>query len=505
MLTGAGAVAAWDSRSDGSQDQGNLGGLLQSATYLSGLSGGGWLVGSIYTNNFTSVQDAINSPNIWQFEDSILKGKDILDDVEDKEKAGFNTSITDYWGRMLSYQLINATDGGPGFTFSSIANDPDFSSANTPLPFLVSDSRAPGETLIESNSTIFVFSPWELGSADPSLQGYVPLRYVGSRFNNGQLADNESCINGFDNAGYVMGTSSSLFNQIVLYLKDGNSQYVPKDVPKFIIDALTSLLQSLGDSDNDIADWTPNPFKGFNSANNPAANNDRLTLVDGGEDNQNVPYYPHIRIDRAVDVVFSIDSSADTTHSWPNGSSAQSTYRRSLEPVANGSSFPAVPGVDTFVNLGLNSRPTFFGCNASNMSSPTPLIVYLANYPYLYHSNISTFQLSMPNSERDAMVQNGWAVATQLNSTRDSDWPYCVGCAMLARSFDRTGTQPPQKCSDCFQRYCWNGTIDESTPQEYTPSYVGTPIKVDGKGSGAILLAPRLAPAAFVMGLALFL
>jgi lysophospholipase len=38
------------------------------------LSGGSWLVGSMYTNNFTSVQDAINAPEIWQFDDSILKG-----------------------------------------------------------------------------------------------------------------------------------------------------------------------------------------------------------------------------------------------------------------------------------------------------------------------------------------------------------------------------------------------------------------------------------------------
>jgi lysophospholipase len=74
MLNGAGAVAAWDSRSTGSETKGNLGGLLQSATYISGLSGGSWLVGSMYTNNFTSVQDAINAPEIWQFDDSILKG-----------------------------------------------------------------------------------------------------------------------------------------------------------------------------------------------------------------------------------------------------------------------------------------------------------------------------------------------------------------------------------------------------------------------------------------------
>lgn len=74
MLNGAGAIKAFDSRSGGSTDKGNLGGLLQSATYLSGLSGGGWLVGSIYTNNFTTVQDAVDSKEIWQFGNSILEG-----------------------------------------------------------------------------------------------------------------------------------------------------------------------------------------------------------------------------------------------------------------------------------------------------------------------------------------------------------------------------------------------------------------------------------------------
>src|SRR5699024_2735824 len=136
-----------------------------------------------------------------------------------KDQAGYDRSITDYWGRMLSYQLINATDGGPGFTFSSIADDAGFSSGKTPLPFLIADGRAPGQKVSSSNSTIFEFTPWELGSSDPTLDGFVPLRYVGSKFNNGTLPSSEKCIEGFDNAGFVMGTSSSLFNQIVLYLK----------------------------------------------------------------------------------------------------------------------------------------------------------------------------------------------------------------------------------------------------------------------------------------------
>lgn len=74
MLGGAGALAAWDIRSAGSDEGGNLGGLLQSATYISGVSSGGWLVGSLFINNFTSVQDSIDAAGIWQFEDSIFNG-----------------------------------------------------------------------------------------------------------------------------------------------------------------------------------------------------------------------------------------------------------------------------------------------------------------------------------------------------------------------------------------------------------------------------------------------
>jgi lysophospholipase len=54
MLNGAGAMAAFDDRTDGAKAKGHLGGLLQSATYVSALSGGGWLVGSMWVNNFSS-------------------------------------------------------------------------------------------------------------------------------------------------------------------------------------------------------------------------------------------------------------------------------------------------------------------------------------------------------------------------------------------------------------------------------------------------------------------
>ena len=79
LMNGAGAIAAFDNRTANSVGEGQLGGILQAATYLSGLSGGSWLVGSLYVQNFTTVESIIFSTsgflsNLWQFSDSILKG-----------------------------------------------------------------------------------------------------------------------------------------------------------------------------------------------------------------------------------------------------------------------------------------------------------------------------------------------------------------------------------------------------------------------------------------------
>jgi lysophospholipase len=75
---------------------------------------GGWLVGSIYTNNFSSVQDLRDiskGSSVWQFGNSIFEGpasngiqifstadyyNTIEDEVSSKIEAGFNTCITDY-------------------------------------------------------------------------------------------------------------------------------------------------------------------------------------------------------------------------------------------------------------------------------------------------------------------------------------------------------------------------------------------------------------------------
>ncbi|RDL30495.1 Lysophospholipase [Venustampulla echinocandica] len=431
MLNGAGFVAAADSRTENSTNAGGIGGLLQSATYLSGLSGGAWLVGSLYANNFstvTTLRDGSPGSSVWEFGNSILKGPDssglsianIADyynilqaDVDSKSNAGYETTITDYWGRALSFQLVNASNGGPAYTFSSIALDKSFVDGESPFPVLVADARAPGTMIISLNSTVYEFNPFEFGSWDPTTYGFAPLRYIGSNFSGGVVLPKTPCVRGFDQVGFIMGTSSSLFNQFILQI---NSTAMPNAMKN----SLTSILERIGSNENDVSLFKPNPFFGYNNSTNDNSHSSQLTLVDGGEDGQNIPLSPLIQPFRALDVIFAVDSSADTGFYWPNGTSLVATYRRSLNAtLENGTIFPAIPDQNTFINLGLNNRPSFFGCNASNLTGEAPLIVYVPNAPYIIQSNFSTFKPDYSNVERNLMIQNGYDIATMGNGTMD--------------------------------------------------------------------------------------
>ncbi|KAI1811845.1 lysophospholipase [Poronia punctata] len=487
LMNGAGFIAAADGRTPGSTDKGGIGNLLQASTYLAGLSGGGWLVGSIFANNFSTIPDLRDGrPDsaLWKFSNSIFEGpKDsglsilntaeywtnVAAQVDDKRKAGYGISITDYWGRGLSYQLINAMDGGPSYTFSSIADADNFRSADTPMPILVADERAPNTQIISLNSTVYEFNPWEIGSFDPTLFAFAPTEYVGSNFSNGAVPHDGHCVRGFDQFGYVMGTSSSLFNNFLL------QQNMTSGVPEFVQNALTSVAQRVGENQDDIAEWRPNPFYKYRPDINGNANTQLLTLVDGGSDLQNIPLHPLIQPVRAVDVIFAVDSSADTTFNFPNGTALRATYERTMGNIANGTQFPAVPDAETFINLKLNQRPTFFGCNTTEFTSEDknanipPLIVYMPLAPYTAYSNASTFDPSYTDAERNAFIQNGFNVATMGNGTVDDKWPACAACAVLSRSLERSGTPVPATCRSCFDRYCWDGKTDSRRVDEYQP------------------------------------
>ncbi|KAF8534521.1 lysophospholipase [Trichophaea hybrida] len=483
MLSGAGAVKAMDIRTPNTTGLGQVGGLLQSATYMAGLSGGSWLLGSVILNNFTTISALQSTTRVWDLRHNILAPEGILHIVDTTQY--YNDINDEVLSKALSRQFLNWTDGGPGVTWSSIALTDQYNNAEIPFPIVVADGRYSGEFIISGNTTVYEFNPHEFGSFDPTLYAFTPARYIGTNMTNGVPYQNNTCVRGFDNAGFIMGTSSSLFNQLIMNLDSSGLTGILKDFVK-------SVLTRLSKSDDDIADYTPNPFFGVHPDINPTAKNPDLTLVDGGEDLQNIPLQPLIQPIRNVDVIFAFDNSADTlnrdgsTSNWPNGTALVATYQRAMDSkIANGTLFPHVPDTNTFVNLGLNLHPTFFGCNGSNITAGhpgaavPPLLVYIPNSPWSYTSNTSTMDMAYSDAQRDSMILNGFNIATQGNGTFTGNWPGCIGCAIIHREQERKGVAPSEQCKQCFTTYCWNGTIKTGNPPEFKPT-----LFLDKSGAG---------------------
>lgn len=479
MLSGAGMLSAMDNRTNGSMVNG-LGGLLQSSTYLAGLSGGNWLTGTLAWNNWTSVQEIVNNftmdDSIWDIEHSIInpgginifssgaRWNHISDAVEAKQDAGFNVSLADVWGRALSYNFFPSLhQGGVGYTWSTIRDADVFKNGEMPFPISVADGRYPGTSVINLNATLFEFNPFEMGSWDPTLNSFTDVKYLGTNVTNGTPINQGKCIAGFDNTGFIMGTSSTLFNQFLLQINSTG-------LPAFITRLATHFLTDLSEDYNDIAIYSPNPFKDsrfqMGNASTSISDSKDLFLVDGGEDNQNIPLVPLIQEQRNLDVVFALDNSADTNDSWPDGASLMNTYQRQFSSQGIHEAFPYVPDVNTFINLGLNKKPTFFGCNSSNLTDLNyipPLVVYVPNSYYSFNSNQSTFKLSYSVEEREKMIQNGFEAMTRNNFTDDSNFYQCISCAIIRRKQESLNLTLPSECNSCFSEYCWDGSLDTKT------------------------------------------
>ncbi|KAK6454615.1 phospholipase B [Scheffersomyces xylosifermentans] len=505
MLSGAGQLLALDNRTDfGDNNVGGLGGLLQSANYISALSGGAWLLGSLAMQDFKSVQEVVfeNPDDLWNLTSSrqlvnqtglwtiilpvILDNLNgalthlnfwnndkngIQYDIQEKEAAGFNTSITDPWARGLAHQLFPKGDDNfmSAATWSDIRNMSSFSNHEMPFPMVVALGRRPGTLVYNLNSTVVEINPFEIGSFDPSLNSFTDLKYIGSKVTNG-VPDSDTCIEGFDNAGFVIGTSSSLFNQFLNTLVCPDCSSLPWYVKPF----LKSFLTKMSNTYEDIAEYSPNPFYKSEFANSSnIADNDTLYLFDGGIAGEIIPLSTLMTKERALDVVVAFDNGNDGVTSWPNGSALVSTYERQFSKQGSSTVCPYIPDEVTFLTHNLTARPTFFGCDSKNLTDlvkdgvTPPLVIYIANRPYEFYSNTSTFQLTYTDEDKKSMIKNGFDVTTRLNGTIDEEWKTCVACAVIRREEERRGIEQSDQCKQCFKNYCWDGSLSTSSGPYY--------------------------------------
>lgn len=451
LLNGAGVVQAFDDRESVS----DVSGLYQGLTYHAALSGGGWLLSSIAGNNWTTITNL--KDNLWEeaFQDSpILPANfsggagggivsagvayaDIISEIDSKENAGFDITIVDPYGRLLSYQLLFGNDGGVSDRMSDLAHSPNFTDHNVPFPIITSIGVSPGECAPMNNGTQYEFTPYEFGSWETGISAFVQTKYLGSKLSNGVPVTEDTCVIHYDNLGYVFGTSSDIFA--------GVCELVPANMSSpDLAEQLEAMVASAHDPvRDDLYAVYPNPFANLSGSPEVSSQTD-LHLVDGGLSNQNNPIWPFIQPYRNVSVLVVNDNSADTTDNFPNGTEIYNTY---LQAQANNlTKMPVIPDVSTFVTEGLNKRATFFGCNDTSVLT----IVYLPNVAYTYPSNVSTAQLVYTKNETDGIIGNGNAIATQ-NGTQG--WPTCFGCAVLMK----TNTTLPSDCQGCFDTYCYQG------------------------------------------------
>ncbi|KAF8139034.1 lysophospholipase [Boletus edulis] len=477
-----------------------IGGLLQAATYIAGLSGGSWFLTSLAQANFPTMQELVfgfpnpivanNSWGGWNAEYSIDAPSsnpvtvteyliNLIEELEGKYRAGYSVTFADYWSRTLARHFVNGTFSsnffdesythGAGILWSSVAETESFASYAIPFPIVVSDLSAPGENTsnivsgdyIPTSNPIFEFNVFEMGSFDPMLSAFAPTKYLGT-------TNNSVCVTNYDQSSLVAGSSSELFNTFNLTSTLG--------------DALTLLNSLLPDSgiEHDVASW-PNPFYGIAPETFLSSYQTVLKLVDGGEDGENIPVQPLLVKARGLDTILAIDASGDV-HNFANGSalivsrhfirgflalSYQATQDR-ITLLSPAYSFPPVPtSPGEFIAQNLSTRPTFFGCNTASVNDTTPLLIYLANGGPPHNgqapvTNISTFQLSSSSSTTQAMLDQIFVIATQgypANSsmTTDPEWPACLACAIVDRARERAGETRSGVCESCFARYCWSG------------------------------------------------
>ncbi|KAL6452482.1 PLB2 Lysophospholipase 2 [Candida maltosa Xu316] len=481
MLNSAGALMALDDRTT---FNGSLGGILQSANYIGALSGSSWLLGSLAMQNFTSVEELVNQTSLWTIIWPVLTSNlygalshvnfwsdGIESDIQAKQKAGFNTSLTDVWGRALAHQLFPQGDNNydSGSTWSDIRNMEAFANQDMPFPFVTGLGRKPNTVVYNLNSTVIEMNPFEFGSFDPSLNTFTDIKFLGTNVNNGVPVD--SCVNGFDNSAFIIGSSSSLFNQFLntLACDDCNSlNWIVKWIVK-------NFLSFLSKNNEDIALYKPNPF--YNSqyaSSDNITTSDTLYVIDGGLGDEVIPLSTLMIKERKLDVVFAFDASVDTSTSWPDGRALISSYERQFAQQGSSNLCPYVPDTNTFLQKGLTAKPTFFGCDAKNLTDLVkddvipPLVVYFANRPYEFYSNVSTYDLTFTDEAKKGIIQNGFDVATRLNGTIDPEFKTCLACAIIRREEERRGVEQSDQCKKCFDNYCWDGTYAE-TPD---PGYV---------------------------------
>jgi lysophospholipase len=344
----------------------------------------------------------------------------------------------------MARQVLNGIDGSA--TWSGINTPP-----TKPLPILVSTGRTAldGDNPFTPNGTIFEFSEFEFGSWDTvNLGAFVQTQFMGTPLQKGWVAG--PCVNGLDNAAFVLGASSLAITGALITLTSAD----------FTLQELTANI--------------PNSFCGLGSSTQTNCSNPLYSILyldDGGDGLQNIPLVPLLQPARNLDTIISIDSSDDTGdgfgaccgYNWPQAYSINATrnYALSKQGQAQGIAFPNTSTMPPpkNKNLSLVYTPTFYGCDSLDTTLKgvkPPLIINFPNAPYTAYSNGTTGS-TITWEWGDVvsyLIANGQSLATTGIPGLTPYWSVCLACAVTDRARERAGLKRSADCQACFTAYC---------------------------------------------------
>lgn len=431
-------------------------GLYQAMTYHAGHSAGGMLVSALAGNAFSPISQI--TKHVWykRFKRGILPQKlrrylldpQISGDLDAKRTAGFEPTLVDVYGRLLSHIFVGGKSGGVNTTLSSVAQLSDFVNHNVPFPIIsaLGTQVWKGECRPGPNQTTYEFTPFEFGSWDREVSAFTPTRYLGTKLQNGEPTG--ECITQYDNLGYILASSANTFSE------ENCPEPTDKRPSEFLFGRVLELLKPHRpkiDSGRDYYAPYPNPFyRYFSPTSTPSAARDiaaqeEISLVDGSATFQSNPLFPLLQPARNISVIFVNDNSMQTDASFPDGSGLEATYKQAMR--AGLTRMPFIPPPKTFLSRKLNKQATFFGCYEHDKAT----IIYLPNADYEWSHWFPWWDNSISYKKDDTflLLNNGHCIATQGTY---QEWSMCLACAILMK----TGQMLPSRCSDCFGKYCYD-------------------------------------------------
>lgn len=447
MLSGAGQFSALDSRNEIAN---TMGGLLQASNYIVGCSGGGWLVGSVAMNDFPTIDQIRSNSDLWKLNDNVPELTNplswmafgryagIVSAALGKRLAGWKISFTDEWSLLVGRNVVDKN--GPYSKWSDIKVTPAYLSNEIPFPIIVATTLSSSDepaAQITIDNPLLEMTPIEFGSYDKSMKSFFTTSALGTSVSNGQPTSSK-CVTGFDNAEFLLGTTSSLFQGVSGWQK-----------------TMLNIVGALNGNIAPSAIYHPNPFQGASAVQAPY-NGDTLYASDGGYSGMVLPLWPLMQPSRKVDLVFSFDNSGGAPNIGPNGETLANVKQKVTDEMGEGV-FPEVPNSEEYI-ANYQVKPVWLGCDVSklqkipNTDRYVPLVITMANHEVNYNSLQKTVKMDYSSKEQAGMISNGFDVASKSG---DLKWAQCVGCAAVLREFQRTGKELPETCKACLKEYCY--------------------------------------------------